>query len=93
MDNLGNGNTLQELNTKSSWNGMLDSDNYSMGGVPINKTGFSHVILGDSQIKAVDLPYRIDHGHIIPDMAKCKLMEKLDLQARNAGITDTEGNQ
>lgn len=92
-DELGSGDTLQDVNKKSHWNGMFDYDNFSLGGVPIDKSRFSHVVLGDSQMKVVDLPYRVDKGHIIPDMTKCKVMEKLDLQARNAGIDDVKGNE
>jgi len=47
-DELGSGDTLQDVNKKSHWNGMFDYDNFSMGGVPIDRSRFSHVVLGDS---------------------------------------------
>ena len=91
-DKLGNGNTLQQLNKSSKWNGLLDYGNCSMGGVPINNAYFNKVMLGDSQFRVVELPSTTINGHIVPDMAKCKALEKLDIQLRNANITDTPQN-
>lgn len=92
-DKLGQGTNLTQLNKLSKWDSLLDSGNFSMGGVPIKNSAFGKVILGDSQFRVVELPYTTVDGHIVPDMSKCKAMEALDIQLRNAGIQDTKGNE
>ena len=91
-ENLGQGATLQDA-TKSQQGGYFQWNKATFGGSRLIPTAFSHIILNDSTIIGVDLPYKkgID-GNEIPDFQQLKRMEEADQEIRQKGIQSNDYN-
>jgi hypothetical protein len=64
---------------KSDLHKNLDLDNASFGDVPINKALKDRIIIDNSTIAGVDLPYTTDrNGRIIPDFKMLNRIEEAD---------------
>jgi hypothetical protein len=58
---------------------ILDLDNASFGDIPINKALKDRIIIDNSTIAGVDLPYTTDrNGRIIPDFKMLNRIEEAD---------------
>jgi len=67
---------------KSSLRKNLDLDNACFGDVPINKALKDRIIIDNSTVTGVDLPYTIDkNGRIIPDFKLLERIEEADKEA------------
>ena len=87
-ENLGQGSTLQDA-TKSQQGGYLQWNKATFGGSRLNPSAYSHIILNDSTILGVDLPYTKDiNGNEIPDFQILRKMEQADEDIRQNNITD-----
>ena len=72
---------------KSDLHKNLDLDNASFGDVPINKALKDRIIIDNSTIAGVDLPYTTDrNGRIIPDFQMLNRIEEADQEILKAGI-------
>ena len=72
---------------KSDLHKNLDLDNASFGDVPINKALKDRIIIDNSTIAGVDLPYTTDrNGRIIPDFKMLNRIEEADQEILRAGI-------
>ena len=91
-ENLGQGATLQDA-TKSQEGGYFQWNKATFGGSKLISTAFSHIILNDSTIIGVDLPYKkgID-GNEVPDFQQLKRMEAADDEIRQKGIQSNDYN-
>jgi len=64
---------------KSDLHKNLDLDNASFGDIPINKALKDRIIIDNSTIAGVDLPYTTDrNGRIIPDFKMLNRIEEAD---------------
>jgi len=64
---------------KSDLHKNLDLDNASFGDVPINKALKDRIIIDNSTIAGIDLPYTTDrNGRIIPDFKMLNRIEEAD---------------
>lgn len=71
----------------SDLNRNLDLDNACFGDVPINKALKDRIIVDNSTIAGVDLPYTTDrNGRIIPDFQLLNRIEEADKEVLQAGI-------
>ena len=87
-ENLGQGSTLQDA-TKSQQGGYLQWNKATFGGSKLNPSAYNHIILNDSTILGVDLPYTKDiNGNEIPDFQMLRKMEQADDDIRQNNITD-----
>ena len=67
---------------KSGVGRILNLDNASFGNVPINKFMKDSIIVDNSKIVGVDLPYTTDsNGRIIPDFSLLERIEEADTEA------------
>ena len=72
---------------KSSLRKNLDLDNASFGDVPINKSLKDRIIVDNSTIAGIDLPYTKDkNGRIIPDFKMLQKIEEADNEIMRQGI-------
>ena len=72
---------------KSGVGRILDLDNASFGDVPINKAMKDSIIVDNSKIVGIDLPYRTGKdGRIIPDFAMLKKVEEADQEVLNQNL-------
>ena len=72
---------------KSDLHSILDLDNASFGDIPINKALKDRIIIDNSTIAGVDLPYTTDrNGRIIPDFQMLNRIEEADQEILRAGI-------
>ena len=72
---------------KSDLHKNLDLDNASFGDIPINKALKDRIIIDNSTIAGVDLPYTTDrNGRIIPDFQMLNRIEEADQEILRAGI-------
>lgn len=72
---------------KSDLHKNLDLDNASFGDVPINKALKDRIIIDNSTIAGIDLPYTTDrNGRIIPDFQLLNRIEEADQEVLRAGI-------
>ena len=72
---------------KSDLHKNLDLDNASFGDIPINKALKDRIIIDNSTIAGVDLPYTTDrNGRIIPDFKMLNRIEEADQEILKAGI-------
>ena len=72
---------------KSDLHKNLDLDNASFGDIPINKALKDRIIIDNSTIAGVDLPYTTDrNGRIIPDFQMLNRIEEADQEILKAGI-------
>lgn len=72
---------------KSDLHKNLDLDNASFGDVPINKALKDRIIVDNSTIAGVDLPYTTDrNGRIIPDFKMLNRIEEADQEILRIGI-------
>ena len=79
---------------KSDLHKNLDLDNASFGDVPINKALKDRIIIDNSTIAGVDLPYTTDrNGRIIPDFKMLNRIEEADQEILRAGINPEEEPQ
>ena len=75
---LGVGISFSELH-KSTLRKNLDFDHTCFGDVPINKGLKDEIIIDDSKMAVMDLPYVKDsHGRIIPDFKMLARIEEAD---------------
>lgn len=89
QENLGQGSTLQDV-SKSQFS-FLKLGQATFGGSRLNPGAYSHIILNNSEIMGVDLPYKVDlNGNTVPDFQKCKLIEKADEIISQQNITDPD---
>lgn len=89
-ENLGQGATLQDA-TKSQQGGYLEWSKATFGGSRLNSQAYSHIILNDSTIMGVDLPYTKDiNGNEVPDFQMLKKLEEADFKIYSDNITDPE---
>ena len=87
QENLGQGSTLQDV-SKSQFS-FLKLGQATFGGSRLNPGAYSHIMLNDSEIMGVDLPYKVDlNGNTVPDFQKCKLIEKADEIISQQNIID-----
>jgi len=92
-DKIGSGNSLKDV-INSPWGTSLSTQDASMGGVSVDNYMFDRIILDDSRIQVMELPYiRKQNNKIVPDFAKLKLMTDADIKLRNAGLLDRDGNE
>ena len=85
-ENLGQGATLKDA-TKSQQGGYLQWNKATFGGSRLNSGAFDHIILNDSTIMGMDLPYVIDlNGNTVPDFQQLKRMEEADQEIRQNNI-------
>ena len=79
---------------KSDLHKNLDLDNASFGDVPINKALKDRIIIDNSTIAGVDLPYTTDrNGRIIPDFKMLNKIEEADQEILKAGINPDQEPQ
>ena len=79
---------------KSSLRKNLDLDNASFGDVPINKALKDRIIVDNSTIAGVDLPYTTDNnGRIIPDFKMLNKIEEADQEILKLGINPDQEPQ
>ena len=72
---------------KSDLHKNLDLDNASFGDIPINKALKDRIVIDNSTIAGVDLPYTTDrNGRIIPDFKMLNRIEEADQEILKAGI-------
>ena len=72
---------------KSDLHKNLDLDNACFGDVPINKALKDRIIVDNSTIAGIDLPYTTDkNGRIIPDFQLLNRIEEADQEILRAGI-------
>ena len=86
-ENLGQGSTLQDA-TKSQQGGYLQWNKATFGGSKLNSSAYNHIILNDSTIMGMDLPYTKDiNGNEVPDFQRLRKMEQADEDIRKNNIT------
>lgn len=79
---------------KSSLRKNLDLDNASFGDVPINKALKDRIVVDNSTIAGVDLPYTTDsNGRIIPDFKMLNKIEEADQEVLKLGINPDQEPQ
>lgn len=79
---------------KSDLHKNLDLDNASFGDVPINKSLKDRIVIDNSTIAGVDLPYTIDrNGRIIPDFQMLNRIEEADQEILRSGIDPNKDPQ
>lgn len=79
---------------KSTLRKNLDLDHASFGDIPINKSLKDQIIIDNSTIVGVDLPYTIDsNGRIIPDFNLLNRIEKADKEIMQLGINPEQNPQ
>ena len=79
---------------KSDLHKNLDLDNASFGDIPINKALKDRIIIDNSTIAGVDLPYTTDrNGRIIPDFQMLNRIEEADQEVLRAGIDPNKDPQ
>ena len=79
---------------KSSLRKNLDLDNASFGDVPINKALKDRIIVDNSTIAGVDLPYTTDsNGRIIPNFKMLNKIEEADQEVLKQGINPEQEPQ
>ena len=89
-ENLGQGATLQDA-TKSQQGGYLQWNKATFGGSKLNSQAYSHIILNDSTIMGMDLPYIKDiNGNEVPDFQMTKKMELADQEISQNNIQNPE---
>ena len=86
-NNLGQGSTLEDV-SKSQFGPILDLDKATFGGSRLT-SGYSHVILNNSDCVGVDLPVKLDsNGNYVPDFQQLSTIEKAEEYISNNNITD-----
>ncbi len=79
---------------KSDLHKNLDLDNASFGDVPINKSLKDRIVIDNSTIAGVDLPYTTDrNGRIIPDFQMLNRIEEADQEILRSGIDPNKDPQ
>lgn len=79
---------------KSDLHKNLDLDNASFGDIPINKALKDRIIIDNSTIAGVDLPYTTDrNGRIIPDFQMLNRIEEADQEILRSGIDPNKDPQ
>lgn len=87
--NLGQGHTLQDVS--NSPYAALDLNKATFGGQKLNTGAYSHIILNNSDIVSVELPYKIDRtGVPVPDFQQLKHIEEAEDDIRKQGISDKD---
>lgn len=85
-ENLGQGATLQDA-TKSQQGGYLQWNKATFGGSKLNSQAYSHIILNDSTIMGMDLPFTTDiNGNEIPDFQMLRKIEQADQEISQNNI-------
>ena len=91
-ENLGQGATLQDA-TKSQQGGYFEWNKATFGGSKLNFNAYNHIILNDSTIIGMDLPYTTDiNGNMVPDFQQLKRMEAADEEIRRNNIQSDDYN-
>lgn len=87
-ENLGQGDTLQDA-TKSQQGGYLEWNKATFGGSRLNSGAYNHIILNDSTIMGMDLPYTTDiNGNEVPDFQMLRRVEEADQYISENNITN-----
>lgn len=89
-NNLGQGSSLQDV-SKSQFGPILDLDKATFGGTRLISSGYSHIILNNSDCIGLDLPVKRDFsGNYIPDFQQLSTIEKAEEKIHNNRITDPQ---
>ena len=90
QENLGQGATLKDA-TKSQQGGYLKWGEATFGGSRLNSSAYDHIILNDSTIMGVDLPYKTNiQGNDVPNFQMLRNMEQAEDEIRKLGIQDND---
>lgn len=65
-DYVGSNSTLQTV-SEGQYNPILDLQNVTIGGVHVDSSKFSKVVLLDGKATSIDFPYKEDNGNIVPN--------------------------
>ncbi len=91
-ENLGQGATLQDA-TKTQQGGYFEWNKATFGGSRLNPNAFNHIILNDSTVMGVDLPYTTNiNGNEIPDFQQLRRMEEADQEIRQKNVKSDDYN-
>lgn len=89
-NNLGQGSNFQEV-SKSQFGPILDLDKATFGGTRLVSSGYSHIILNNSDCIGVDLPVKKDlSGNYVPDFQQLSIIEKAEEKIHNNKITNPQ---
>lgn len=89
-NNLGQGSNFQEV-SKSQFGPILDLDKATFGGTRLVSSGYSHIILNNSDCIGVDLPVKKDiSGNYVPDFQQLAIIEKAEEKIHNNKITNPQ---
>ena len=89
-NNLGQGSNFQEV-SKSQFGPILDLDKATFGGTRLVSSGYSHIILNNSDCIGVDLPVKKDlSGNYVPDFQQLSVIEKAEEKIHNNKITNPQ---
>lgn len=65
-DYVGSNSTLQTV-SEGQYNPILDLQNVTIGGVHIDSSKFSKIVLLDGKATSIDFPYKEENGNIVPN--------------------------
>lgn len=65
-DYVGSNSTLQTV-SEGQYNPILDLQNVTIGGVHVDSSKFSKVVLLDGKATSIDFPYKEENGNIVPN--------------------------
>lgn len=78
---------------KGGYNGVLDWNNVSMGGVPVSEAHLSELMCTDGRITSIDFPIDIaekQKGNIVPNYEMFALKEKADREIKAANLEEKQ---
>lgn len=87
-DYVGSNSTLQTV-SEGQYNPILDLQNVTIGGVHVDSSKFSKVVLLDGKATSIDFPYKDDNGNIVPnfDLKTVVSYNKANEELTRLGIT------
>ena len=89
-NNLGQGSNFQDV-SKSQFGPILDLDKATFGGTRLVSSGYSHIILNNSDCIGLDLPVKKDlSGNYVPDFQQLSIIEKAEEKIHNNKITNPQ---
>lgn len=65
-DYVGSNSTLQTV-SEGQYNPILDLQNVTIGGVHVDSSKFSKIVLLDGKATSIDFPYKEENGNIVPN--------------------------
>lgn len=90
------GSTLDKA-TESSYGGILDFNNMSIGGRPLSSLSSSQVVVRDNKITMIDFPCIKDRGKIVPiidkDLRKKKDDAEKEIRAKGINLDSKQDRQ